>query len=89
MVLKKSLEKKNDSQRKKPKSILKKQVNNTNQIETYRINQNDIRTQYVNSSGMQNSMQGDPAMANIWRPQPENLPRQVRFDGTQSYDYYV
>ena len=72
----------NDSQRKKPKSILKKQVNNTNQIRTYRRNQNDIRRQYVNSSGMQNSMQGDPAMANIWRPQPENLPRQVRFDGT-------
>ena len=72
----------NDSQRKKPKSILKKQVNNTNQIETYRRNHNDIRRQYVNSSGMQNSMQGDPAMANIWRPQPENLPQQVRFDGT-------
>ena len=72
----------NDSQRKKPKTILKKQVNNTNQIETYRRNQNDIRRQYVNSSGMQNSMQEDPAMANIWRPQPENLPRQVRFDGT-------
>ena len=68
--------------RKKPKSILKKQVNNTNQIETYRRNQNDIRRQYVNSSGMQNSKQGDPAMANIWRPQPENLPRQVRFDGS-------
>ena len=72
----------NDSQCKKPKSILKKQVNNTNQIETYRRNQNDIRRQYVNSSGMQNSMQGDRAMANIWRPQSENLPRQVRFDGT-------
>ena len=79
----------NDSQCKKPKSILKKQVNNNNQIETYRRNQNDTRRQYVNSSGMQNSMQGDSAMANIWRLQPENLPRQVRFDGTQSYDYYV
>ena len=68
----------NDSQRKNPKPILKKQVNNTNQIETYRRNQNDIRRQYVNSSGMQNSMQGDPTMANIWRPQPENFPD--RFD---------
>ena len=47
----------NDSQRNKTKSILQKQVNNTNQIETYRRYQNDIRRQYVNSSGMQNSMQ--------------------------------
>ena len=72
-----------DSQR-NPKPILKKQVNNT-PIMTPRINQNNMQRQYLNFSGMQNSMQGHPAMTNTWRPQPEILPRQVRFDGTHSH----
>ena len=76
-----------DSQR-NPKPILKKQVNNT-PIMTPRIDQNNMQRQYLNFSGMQNSMQGHPAMTNTWRPQLEILPRQVRFDGTQSYEHYV
>ena len=81
----------NDSQREKQKSILKKQVNNTAQNETSHGNQTNMQRQniyvYINVSRMQNSMLEHHAVVNTWRPQPENLPRQVRFDGIQADDY--
>ena len=44
----------------------------------------NMQRQYVIFSAMQNSMQGGyPDMVKTWRP------RQVRFNGTQSDDYYA
>ena len=78
----------NDSQSDKPKSILKKQGKVTTQDNQYHGNQIDMQKQHGNRYGMQNNMHGYPGTPNIWRPQFESEPRQVRFTGAQSGDFF-